>query len=91
MTAAPRGPREWPIALVLLVAAASMVVVATGHFKRGSTLFAGAVLLAALLRAVLPAGSAGVLAVRSRWLDVATAGSLGIAVLALTFVVPPLR
>lgn len=91
MDPARRAPREWPIAVVLLAAAAAMVVVATGHFKRGSTLFAGAVLLAAALRAVLPTTSAGVLAVRSRWLDVLTAGVLGVGVLVVTLVIPPLR
>ena len=83
--------REWPVAVVLVVAAAGMGVVATGHFKRGTAVVAAAALLAALLRAVLSTPAAGVLAVRSRLLDVATTGVLGLAVLGLVLIVPPLR
>ena len=82
---------EWPITVVLLVVGAAVVVIATGHFKRGSLLFAAGVLLAAVLRAVLPSATAGSLAVRGRLLDALTAGVLGMAVLALTLIVPPLR
>lgn len=84
-------PGEWPLTVVLAVAAAAMVVVAEGHFKRGSLLFAGAVLLAAVLRAVLPTSTAGALVVRGRVLDVLTAGLLGVAVVGLTLIVPPLN
>ena len=83
-------PGEWPVTVVLVVAAVAMVVIAQGHFKRGSLVFATAVLLAALLRAVLPTAAAGVLVVRGRLLDVVTAAVLGIAVLGLTLIVPPL-
>ncbi len=75
----------------MLVVAAAVVVIATGHFKRGSLLFAAGVLLAAGLRAVLPGARAGTLVVRSRLVDVMTAGVLGAAVLALILVVPPQR
>lgn len=82
---------EWPITVVLLVVTAAVIVIATGHFKRGSLLFAAGVLLAAGLRAVLPTASAGSLVVRGRLLDVLTVGVLGVAVLGLTLIVPPLR
>lgn len=84
-------PREWPITLVLVVTAVALVVIAQGHFKRGSVLFAGAVLLAAAFRAVLPVATAGVLVVRGRLLDVLTAGVLGVTVLGLSLIVPPLN
>ncbi len=83
-------PGEWPVTVVLVVAGVAMVVIAQGHFKRGSLLFAAAVLLAALLRAVLPTAAAGVLVVRGRLLDVLTAGVLGVGVVALSLIVPPL-
>lgn len=83
-------PGEWPVTLVLVVAAVAMVVIAQGHFKRGSLLFAAAVLFAALLRAVLPTAAAGALVVRGRLLDVLTAAVLGVSVLGLSLIVPPL-
>ena len=81
--------RDWPALLVLVVAAAGLVDVGAGHFKRGTVVFGVGVLLAGALRAALPARAAGVLAVRSRTVDVVTAAVLGVAVLAFVAVVPP--
>ncbi len=81
---------EWPLGLVLLAGAVSLVVVAAGHFRRGTVLLSLSVCLAALLRALVPARSAGLLAVRSRVLDVAMLTLLGIGMLVLALVVPPL-
>lgn len=89
--AGPGRPRlgQWPLTVVLLVAAAGLVDIGFGHFKRGTVVFAAAVLLSALLRAVLPTRAAGLLAVRSRGLDVAVAVVLGVAIVALVVIVPP--
>jgi hypothetical protein len=81
--------RQWPLLLVLAVAGGALIVVADDHFKRGTVVFAAAICLAALLRAVLPNGRAGLLRVRSRWLDVLTLAALGVATLAAALVVPP--
>ncbi len=84
-----RLPREWPITVVLLAVAASLSVVALNHFRRGTVLLALSVLLAAALRLALPARDAGLLAVRSRLLDVLTLAGLGSSLLVFALVVPP--
>jgi hypothetical protein len=81
--------RQWPLLLVLAVAGTAMVVVANNHFKRGTVLFALAICLAAFLRAVLPERMVGLLAVRTRVIDVLTIGALGVAALIAALVVPP--
>ncbi|MCI0689157.1 MAG: DUF3017 domain-containing protein [Sporichthyaceae bacterium] len=81
--------REWPIALVLTCVLISLGVVAANHFRRGSVLLAASVLLATGLRLILPARQAGLLAVRSRLLDVIALGGLGGGLMVLALVVPP--
>ncbi|HKE52553.1 MAG TPA: DUF3017 domain-containing protein [Actinomycetes bacterium] len=81
--------REWPIALVLSCVTISLIVVAANHFRRGSVLLAASVLLATGLRLVLPARQAGLLAVRSRLVDVIALGGLGGGLMVLALVVPP--
>lgn len=75
--------------IVLAIAAAGLAVVASDHFKRGTTLFAGAICVAAVLRAVLPGRAAGWLRVRGRLVDVLTLTALGVATLIAAIVVPP--
>ncbi len=86
----PRAGRfgQWPATLVALLIVASFGVVAAGHFRRGAVLFSGAVVLAFFLRALLPSRDAGMLAVRSRTVDLCTLAVLGLAVASLTFLVP---
>jgi hypothetical protein len=70
--------RQWPALLVLAVAGTGLLLVlADGNFERGTVVFAGAICLAAVLRAVLPTRWAGLLRVRSRWVDVVTLALLG--------------
>ncbi len=83
--------REWPITLVLLCVAAGFAVVLSHHFRRGSVVIAGALLLGSLLRLVLPARVAGLLAVRSRAFDVAVLAILGMGMFLTAVVVPPPR
>jgi hypothetical protein len=80
---------QWPYLTVLVIAAAGLAVVASDHFKRGTTLLAGAICVAALLRAVLPRRAVGWLHVRGRLIDVLTLTVLGIATLIAALVVPP--
>jgi hypothetical protein len=80
--------RQWPTLVVFAIAASGLgFVFADGGYERGSVVFAAAMCLAALLRAVLPDRRAGLLRVRSRWTDVATLAIFGVggllAVLAL--------
>jgi hypothetical protein len=65
------------VVLVILGVAFLYLIVEPGRWGRGSGVVAVAVLLAGLLRLVLPTARAGLLAVRSRWLDVLTYLVLG--------------
>ncbi len=58
------------------------------HFRRGTVLFAGGLVMAAGLRLLLPDSAAGLLVVRSRALDVLTLAFLGLGVLLAALVVP---
>jgi hypothetical protein len=70
---------------VLLVLAAAFVYLLVEGGRWGSTagIVAAGVLLAAVLRAVLPLGRVGMLAVRSRWFDAACYMALGGVILAI--------
>ena len=78
--------REWPLALVISMLCVGLFVIAIHHFRWGSLAIAGATLGAALLRAALPTRSAGLLAVRSRVVDVLTMGGMGLALTVLAAV-----
>ena len=80
---------EWPLVSVLAVCTAGVLVVLSEHFRRGTVLFAGGLVLAAGLRALLPSESAGLLVVRGRVVDVITLTALGLGVLLAALVVPP--
>lgn len=91
----PIGPRrrrlsfaQWPITLVLALAAIALILVASHHFRRGSVALSAAVLLAAFLRLLLPAEDAGWLVVRRRFVDVTTLGVLGLTLAVLSLWVP---
>ncbi|RCV49260.1 hypothetical protein DEF23_20325 [Marinitenerispora sediminis] len=70
--------------------AAGIVVVAAAYFKRGPALIAGALLLGAVFRAFLPPERVGMLAVRRRWIDVATLVTLAVLLIVLAWVAPQL-
>ncbi|MDP9395631.1 MAG: DUF3017 domain-containing protein [Actinomycetota bacterium] len=80
---------EWPIIGVLAGVACGLAVVAVGRFREGTVVMAVSVVLASILRAVLPERRAGLLVVRSRVIDVVTSAAMGAALLALALVVPP--
>jgi hypothetical protein len=73
---------------VLLVLMAGLVVVMTGNLRIGVGVMAGAVWLAAVLRALVPAAMIGLLAVRSRRMDVLTLLPLAVGLSVLALVVP---
>ena len=89
----PDGPRprtlrarlqpEWPMTVVLGVAVVGLLRVATAHWREGSVLLGGALLVAAALRAALPPDRAGLLAIRSRVVDILVYSGLGLAVVLL--------
>jgi Protein of unknown function (DUF3017) len=78
-----RLPAETPMLAVLAVAAVGLLRVATANWREGSVLLGGALILAAVLRAVLPPDRAGLLAIRSWAVDVLSYAGLGVAVVLL--------
>ncbi|WP_333774930.1 DUF3017 domain-containing protein [Streptomyces sp. IBSBF 3136] len=81
---APAPARQWPMLVVLSTVALGLLLTALDLFRLGTLLIGGALLAGAVLRWILP--SVGMLAVRSRFTDIATYGVLGlvIALLAMT-------
>lgn len=79
-----------PYLLVLAMLAAGIVIVAAAYFKRGPALIAGALMLAAMFRAILPAHLAGMLAVRSRLFDLVLLFGLAVLLIVLAWVAPQL-
>jgi len=80
---------EWPFVAVWAVILVSMGITADDHFRRGAVLFSFAVGLAFFLRLLLPDRDAGMLAVRSKRVDLVVLGVLALAVSVLSLIVPP--
>jgi hypothetical protein len=80
--------RQLPILAVLAVTVVGFTAVRMWYWRKGMLVMAAALLLAAALRLLLPAGRAGLLVVRSRPLDVAALASLGAALAVLATVIP---
>lgn len=78
--------------LVMAVVVVGMVRIAQYHWREGTVIIGGALLLAAGLRAVLPPERTGLLGIRRRALDVLTYGVFGLMMLivALTIIGGPL-
>ncbi|WP_370013204.1 DUF3017 domain-containing protein [Nocardiopsis sp. LDBS0036] len=95
-TAGEEGPETpyWlsqvPYFLVMSALAAGIVVVAAAYFKRGPAIIAGALLLAATFRVLLPRDWVGMLAVRRRWIDLLTLTTLAVLLIVLAWVAPQL-
>jgi hypothetical protein len=89
----PAAPRnwlaQWPLVLVLSGVGVAMVLIGLDYFRRGCVVLSASVLLAAFLRMLLPEADAGMLAVRSKRIDVVVLGVLGIGLTVFTFWVPP--
>ena len=82
--AEPEEPRRHPSTvggvfylLVLGATVAGLVVATLGSWRTGVRWIAGALVAAAVLRAVLPRRDAGMLAVRARWLDTVLLAGVG--------------
>ena len=97
-----QAPRPWPTVsvaylVVVLVGAVGLVLMAVvgwgqaddGLFRPGALLVATAVCLSALARAFLSEQAAGMLALRSRRVDVLVYAVLGVSAVVLAFLVPP--
>ena len=74
--------------VVLAATAVGIAIVATGNWRVGIRWIAGALLFAALIRLVLPARDAGMLAVRRRWVDCLMLAGVGGLLLFLAATIP---
>ncbi len=94
MTIRSHGRRSYPTvsSWALLVSLAGVLISAgiifTGHWRKGSMVFALSVLAAGAMRLVLPERLAGQLVVRSKWIDCLILLASGVAVAILVMVVP---
>ncbi|MER6471388.1 DUF3017 domain-containing protein [Streptomyces collinus] len=84
---APAPARQWPMLLVLSTVALGLLLTALDLFRLGTLVIGGALLAGAVLRWILP--SVGMLAVRSRFTDIATYGVLGLAIALLAMTAQP--
>jgi hypothetical protein len=80
---AARLPLHAPLILVLLIAAAGLVRILQAHWREGTVLLGGALLVAAVLRVLLPDERIGLLAIRSRPVDLLCYGGFGVVMVAL--------
>ncbi|MFC5992752.1 DUF3017 domain-containing protein [Pseudonocardia hispaniensis] len=76
-----------PLLLVLLIMALGLVRVLTAHWRQGSVLLGGALLVAAVLRILLPDNRIGLLAIRSRVIDVLCYSGFGLVMIVLAMTI----
>lgn len=81
---------QWPLASVLLGVFAGLIVVATSHWRTGSTLIGLSITMGGLFR-LLPNRRVGLLAVRNKAVDTAVLLVIGIGITVLAWAVPALR
>ena len=81
---------QWPLASVLLGVFAGLIVVATSHWRTGSTLIGLSITMGGLFR-LLPNRRVGLLAVRNKAVDTLVLLSVGIGITVLAWAVPALR
>ncbi|WP_181312176.1 DUF3017 domain-containing protein [Nocardioides campestrisoli] len=74
--------------LFLVIAAVALVVVSVGPWRTGVRLFGGVLLVAAVVRVLLPSRDAGMLAVRNKGIDAGLMTAVGAALLALASSIP---
>jgi hypothetical protein len=74
--------------VVLALGAVGIAIVWSGDWRLGIRCLAGALCFAALLRLVLPARDAGMLAVRNRFFDTVVLGAAGVAIFFLATTIP---
>jgi hypothetical protein len=81
---------EVPFATVLAIVVFGFcyMFLASGHWLRGVTVMACGLIVAAALRAILPNGRAGMLAVRGRFLDILCYLALGLSVFGFGVLLP---
>ncbi len=81
---------QWPILLVGLTFAAAFVLAGARFWRRGALLIGIGVGAAAALRLLLPGDRAGLLAVRSKGIDLLTTGTVAAAMVYIAWTIDPL-
>jgi hypothetical protein len=81
-------PLHLPMAMVLLIAGLGMAWMMAEHWRQGTALIGGSLLVAGVSRALLPEDRAGLLAVRSQGVDVLCYLGFGVLVVVLASTVP---
>ncbi|MFB9461532.1 DUF3017 domain-containing protein [Streptomyces cinereospinus] len=84
---APAPARQWPMLAVLALVGLGLLLTAFDAFRIGTVLTGTALVGGAVLRWLLP--GVGMLAVRSRFTDIATYGVLGLAIVLLALMAQP--
>ncbi len=74
--------------LVLAASAVGLVIIASGDWRVGVKWVGGSLVFAALVRLLLPARDAGMLAVRTRWIDVLLLTAVGLMLWFLSISIP---
>ncbi|MGH3979247.1 MAG: DUF3017 domain-containing protein [Pseudonocardiaceae bacterium] len=87
MTRAPAWRQHLAFGLVVAVVLLGLVRIVQYHWREGTAIIGGALLLAGGLRAVLPPDRAGLLMIRGRGLDVLSYGGFGLLVLAVALTI----
>jgi hypothetical protein len=76
-----RNQAPFLLVLLILAIAVAYLTIWPGHWRRGTGILAGDLVLAGLLRLLLPGHYAGLLAVRGRWRDALCFFALGAVIL----------
>ncbi|MEU5042527.1 DUF3017 domain-containing protein [Streptomyces griseorubiginosus] len=84
---APPPARQWPMLAAAGLVAVGLLVMALDRIRPGALIIGAALLVSAALRRLLP--DVGLLAVRSRFTDVATYGVMGLAITLLALMMQP--
>lgn len=80
--------RQLPLTVVLLLVAVGLVTVAAGNWRRGLVITGLALVLAAVLRMLLPVRRVGFLAIRSTTTDVLLTAGGGLALTLVALAIP---
>lgn len=80
--------RQLPLLAVLGTVGVGLLVVTFGHWRRGLVVVGVTLVVAALLRLLLPVRRVGFLAVRSRPVDVVLMAGAGVALTVITLMIP---
>ena len=76
-----------PLFLVLAVVTVGFIRIGMYHWREGTVLLGAALLLAALLRALLPASRIGLVAIRGRGIDFLLYSGLGLMIMAVALTI----